>query len=42
MSINMTDRELLQLLLQKFTSMEQSVATKQDLAPVENDQGKIV
>lgn len=40
MSTNMTDRELLELLLQKVTSMEQSVATKQDLARIENDQGK--
>jgi len=39
MSINMTDRELLELLLQKVTSMEQTVATKQDLARIENDQG---
>ena len=36
----MTDRELLELLLQKVTSMVQSVATKQDLARIENDQGK--
>jgi len=35
----MTDRELLELLLQKVTSMEQTVATKQDLARIENDQG---
>lgn len=36
----MTDRELLELLLHKVTSMEQSVATKQDLVHIENDQGK--
>ena len=36
----MTDRELLELLLQKVTSMEQSMATKQDLTNMENDQGQ--
>jgi hypothetical protein len=36
----MTDRELLELLLQKVTSMEQSMATKHDLARMEQDHGK--
>ena len=35
----MTDRELLEFLLKSVTSMEQSMATKQDLARMEQDHG---